>query len=168
MSDIPASQFINPFVGLRAFEENEDYLFFGRGIQINELLKKFNDSRFLAVIGSSGSGKSSLVKSGLLPAIYSGFMTVGSNWRVALMQPGEDPLGYLTKQLAEEGTLFPGNNKREIPLESVIESRLRRSEKGLMHVYEDAHLPANENLLIVVDQFEELFRFSKYEKDNKF
>ncbi len=165
MSD--ATQFINPFVGLRAFEENEDYLFFGRGVQINDLLKKFKDNRFLAVIGSSGSGKSSLVKSGLLPAIYSGFMTVGSNWRVALMQPGENPIGYLTKQLAEEGTLYTDINTREIPYESVIESRLRRSEKGLLHVYEDAHLPPNENLLIVVDQFEELFRFSKYEKENK-
>lgn len=160
--------YINPFIGLRAFEESEDYLFFGRSTQIDELLKKFNDSRFLAVIGSSGSGKSSLVKSGLLPAMYSGFMTVGSNWRVALMQPGENPIGYLTKQLAEEGVLFSNIDNTEIPFDSVVESRLRRSEKGLMHVYADARLPQGENLLIVVDQFEELFRFSKYEKDNKF
>src|ERR1700712_1041391 len=131
MSDIPASQFINPFVGLRAFEENEDYLFFGRGIQINELLKKFNDSRFLAVIGSSGSGKSSLVKSGLLPSIYSGFMTVGRNWRVALMRPGENPVGYLAKELASGNTLYRDTENSNIPYESIIESSLRRSENGL-------------------------------------
>ena len=81
----------NPFVGLRAFEEDEDYLFFGRDAEINDLLKKFSSSRFLAVIGSSGSGKSSLVKSGLLPSIYSGFLSVGRNWRVAVFRPGNDP-----------------------------------------------------------------------------
>ena len=51
----------NPFVGLRAFEEDEDYLFFGRTAEINDLLKKFGNSHLLAVVGSSGSGKSSLV-----------------------------------------------------------------------------------------------------------
>ena len=76
----------NPFVGLRAFEEHEDYLFFGRSAEINDMLKKFSNSRFMAVIGSSGSGKSSLVKSGLLPAIYSGFLSVGKNWRVAMFR----------------------------------------------------------------------------------
>lgn len=70
---IDTDQYKNPFVGLRSFEEHEDYLFFGRKTEINDLLKKFNHSRFLAVVGSSGSGKSSLVKSGLLPALHSGF-----------------------------------------------------------------------------------------------
>ncbi len=167
MSNSHDTQLTNPFVGLRAFEESEDYLFFGRSHQIGELLEKLSESRFLAVIGSSGSGKSSLVKSGLLPAIYSGFMTVGSNWRAVLMRPGEDPLGYLTKELATEGTLFTGIKNSNIPYESIIESGLRRSENGLVQVYRDAHLPNNENLLIVVDQFEELFRFSRYEKENK-
>lgn len=170
MIDTAVATLVNPFVGLRSFEENEDYLFFGRGKQIDELLAKLNDSRFLAVIGSSGSGKSSLVKSGLMPAIYCGFMTVGSNWRVALMQPGENPLGYLARQLAVNGVLYEKQheNSTDIPHESIIETSLRRSENGLVQVYKDAHLPANEHLLIVVDQFEELFRFSKYEKDNKF
>lgn len=165
MSYPRTTQLSNPFVGLRAFEEREDYLFFGRNKQISELLKKFKDSRFLAVIGSSGSGKSSLVKSGLLPAIYSGFMTVGSNWRVALMRPGENPIGYLAGELAGEGTLYAHTANSSIPYGSIIESSLRRSENGLIQVYKDAHLDARENLLIVVDQFEELFRFNKYEKE---
>jgi energy-coupling factor transporter ATP-binding protein EcfA2/flagellar basal body-associated protein FliL len=157
----------NPFVGLRAFEENEDYLFFGRATQTNELLRKLGDGRFLAIIGSSGSGKSSLVKSGLLPAIYGGFMKAGSNWRVALIKPGENPIGYLTRALAKNNLLFSREENNDIPYEAIIESSLRRSENGLSQVYKDAHLPPDENLLIVVDQFEELFRFSKYEKENK-
>lgn len=165
MPNASATPLANPFVGLRAFEETEDYLFFGRSSQIGELLKTLSYSRFLAVIGSSGSGKSSLVKSGLLPAIYSGFMTVGSNWRAVSMRPGEDPIGYLARALATESTLYAGDADGGIPYEWIVESSLRRSENGLVQVYKDAHLPAGENLLIVVDQFEELFRFSRYEKE---
>lgn len=159
------SKLSNPFVGLRAFEEHEDYLFFGRGAEINDLLKKFSNSRFLAVIGSSGSGKSSLVKSGLLPAIYSGFLSVGNNWRVALFRPGNDPIGNLAGQLAGEGVLYEKTQESDIPYKPIIESTLRRSGGGLIQAYRQAHLPATENLLIVIDQFEELFRFSRYEKE---
>ncbi len=163
----PEQLLTNPFVGLRAFEENEDYLFFGRSNQIGDLLRILGESRFLAVIGSSGSGKSSLVKSGLLPAIYSGFMTVGSNWRAVTMRPGEDPIGYLTKALAAEGILHKTETDSDIPYEWFIETSLRRSENGLVQVYKEAQLPPKESLLVVVDQFEELFRFSRYEKENK-
>ncbi|MEI2711033.1 MAG: hypothetical protein V9E96_18750 [Chitinophagaceae bacterium] len=64
----------NPFPGLRSFEEDEDVLFFGREKQVDELMKKLRMVKFLAVIGSSGSGKSSLVKSGLIPSLHSGFI----------------------------------------------------------------------------------------------
>src|SRR4249919_606864 len=110
----------NPFVGLRAFEEHEDYLFFGRSVQINDLLKKFSSSRFLAVIGSSGSGKSSLVKSGLLPAVYSGFLSVGKNWRVAVLRPGNDPIGNMAKELAREGVLHADTSDPDIPYLPII------------------------------------------------
>lgn len=165
MGTAAATKLTNPFVGLRAFEESEDYLFFGRAEQVKDLLEILGGTRFLAVIGSSGSGKSSLVKSGLLPAVYRGFMTVGANWRAVTLRPGENPIGYLAEALATEGILFTGGSHNQIPSELIIESTLRRSENGLVQVYKDAHLPPSENLLIVVDQFEELFRFSRYEKE---
>ena len=57
-------------------------------------------SRFLSVVGTSGSGKSSLVRSGLIPSLYSGMMVkAGSSWRVAIMRPGEDPIGHLAAAL---------------------------------------------------------------------
>lgn len=97
-----AKAVFNPFPGLRAFEEDEDYLFFGREKQIDELLKKLRTSHFIAVVGTSGSGKSSLVKCGLLPALHSGYMTkAGSSWKVALLRPGDDPLGNLARTLAK-------------------------------------------------------------------
>jgi len=157
----------NPFVGLRAFEEDEDKLFFGRDAEINDLLKKFVNSRLLAVVGSSGCGKSSLVKSGLLPAIYSGFLSAGRNWRVALFRPGDDPIGNMAKELATRGVLNQSRADAGVQNEPIIGSTLRRSTNGLIQVYQQAHFAATENLLIVIDQFEELFRYSKYEKQNK-
>jgi energy-coupling factor transporter ATP-binding protein EcfA2 len=89
----------NPFPGLRPFEFDEHELFFGREEQYEQMIAKLSEMRFLAVVGTSGSGKSSLVKAGLLPALYGGMMSAGSNWRVALLRPKEDPIRELALAL---------------------------------------------------------------------
>jgi WD40 repeat protein len=154
----------NPFPGLRSFEEEEDYLFFGREKQIDELISKLGKTRFLAVVGASGSGKSSLVKSGLLPSLHSGFM-VGANsgWRICTLRPGNDPIGNLSQALSTKDIL--GNIDENIFTTPIIESILRRNENGVSEVLRQLSENHNQNILIVVDQFEELFRYSKYEKD---
>ena len=158
---------VNPFPGLRAFEEEEDILFFGREKQIDELLRKLRTSRFLAIIGSSGSGKSSLVKSGLLPSLHSGLMSgVGSQWRIALFRPGNDPIGQLNETLCKNGILRDNQSTEDQETNIAInETILRRSNLGLIESYKQSGLDKKNNLLVLVDQFEELFRFSKYEKD---
>ena len=72
MSD--ESTLFNPYPGLRPFEPDENYLFFGRDGQSNELLRRLRRNRFLAVVGTSGSGKSSLVRAGPLPDLQSGML----------------------------------------------------------------------------------------------
>src|SRR6185503_3897714 len=89
----------NPFPGLRPFEFEEQELFFGREEQYEQMVGKLSEKRFLAVVGTSGSGKSSLVKAGLLPALYGGMMSAGPNWRVALFRPKEDPIQELALAL---------------------------------------------------------------------
>src|SRR5215510_6819742 len=90
----------NPFPGLRPFELHETHLFFGREGQSERLIEKLSASHFVAVVGTSGSGKSSLVRAGLLSALLGGLMAkVGSNWRIAVMRPGNDPLGNLAQAL---------------------------------------------------------------------
>ena len=97
MEPIPPS---NPFPGLRPFEADEEHLFFGREQEIGALLRRLASHRFLSVTGTSGSGKSSLVRSGLIPSLHSGLMMkAGSSWRVAVMRPGEDPIGHLAAAL---------------------------------------------------------------------
>lgn len=160
----------NPFPGLRAFEEQEDVLFFGREKQVDELLKKLRTTRFLAVIGSSGSGKSSLVKSGLIPALHSGFMSgAGSLWRICSFRPGNDPIYNMAVGLSKPGVLNEDDSDMGDleTLSAINESILRRSSNGLVAAYKQSGVDPKHNLLILVDQFEELFRFSRYEKDNK-
>ncbi len=152
------SQVKNPYPGLRPFEEDESDLFFGRENQIDELLRRLGRSRFLAVIGTSGSGKSSLVRAGLLPALRGGLLTVaGSHWRIALLRPGGDPIDSLASALA--GALYPHPGEDQQIDRDMLEVTLRRSSLGLLEATRQACLDPNENLLIVVDQFEELFRF---------
>lgn len=160
-------RFTNPFPGLRPFESNEDHLFFGRDGQSDELLRRLRRSRFLAVLGTSGSGKSSLVRAGMLPSLYGGLMTdAGSSWRVALFRPGHNPIGNLAKALSNPQVLGSGDaDDDDAALQrTIVEATLRRSALGLVEATRQARMPANENLLVVVDQFEEIFRFRRMSK----
>jgi WD40 repeat protein/energy-coupling factor transporter ATP-binding protein EcfA2 len=90
----------NPFPGLRPFEYHEYELFFGREEQYEEMIARLSETRFLAVVGTSGSGKSSLVKAGLLPALYGGLMmSAGPSWRIAVFRPKDDPIRELALAL---------------------------------------------------------------------
>ena len=148
----------NPFPGLRPFEPEEDYLFFGRETQVDELLGLLRQTHFLSVVGGSGSGKSSLVRAGMIPALYGGAMAgAGSRWRIAMFRPGEDPLGRMAASLKQCGLIdsaeVEGNG------EAMLEATLRRSSLGLAEAYHMASLGERDNLLVIVDQFEELFRY---------
>ena len=149
----------NPFPGLRPFEPHEYHLFFGRDGQSDELLRRLRQKHFVAVIGTSGSGKSSLVRAGLLPSLHGGLMvTAGSRWRVTIFRPGANPIGHLADALNGEDALGAPGRDPEIS-RAIIEATLRRGALGLVDAVRQARLPEGENLLIVVDQFEEIFRF---------
>ncbi|MBC7928966.1 MAG: tetratricopeptide repeat protein [Rubrivivax sp.] len=151
----------NPFPGLRPFETNEYRLFFGREGQSDALIERLQRSRFLAVVGTSGSGKSSLVRAGLLPALRGGMMAgAGAGWRVAVMRPGHDPISNLAHEIVKEGVLAElGAGLPGAEAEAIVEATLRRGSLGLVDAVRQARLGAREKLLVVVDQFEELFRF---------
>lgn len=165
MYETTTSVIFNPFPGLRAFEESDEHLFFGRERQVDELLEKLSGHRFLAVIGTSGSGKSSLVKSGLLPSLHGGFMaTAGSSWKIAVMRPGNDPIGNLAAALSNPGLLHDDESMADT-YRVITETTLRRSKLGLTDAVKE--MGARDNILIVVDQFEELFRFNRYERESQ-
>ena len=142
-----------PYQGLRPFEADASHFFFGRERQISELLERLNE-RFLAVVGTSGSGKSSLVRAGLIPALRNGFLfKAGRRWLDITVRPGDNPF----KNLAE------GIRDRYQPDEklspSFFEQVLRSTSQGLVQCARGL-LEADRsrrNLLVVVDQFEEIF-----------
>ena len=141
----------NPYKGLQAFEAHDSRDFFGREQLIEKLIKKMQDGhdneRFLAVIGPSGSGKSSLVKAGLIPAIWNGNIPGSDRWFTLDMMPGDHPMEELEVAL----TRISANPVAD------LNEHLRRDERGLLRASK-LILPAdNTELVIVIDQFEELF-----------
>ncbi|PWT82033.1 MAG: hypothetical protein C5B57_09380, partial [Blastocatellia bacterium] len=159
--DIP-----NPFPGLRPFRESEEHLFFGRESQVDTMVDKLGTTRFLAVVGTSGSGKSSLVNCGLRPALHRGFLAkAGTSWRVVQFRPGDKPLHAMAHALAADGLLFQHLQAGPLTPEDMVEAALRLSKRGLIDVCEQAKLRERENLLVVVDQFEELFRYQAQSQD---
>ena len=154
----------NPFPGLRPFNQDEAHLFFGRENQVDAMVDKLASIRFLAVVGSSGSGKSSLVNCGLRPALFGGLLAhAGSVWRAAQFRPGSDPLREMARSLAQDGVLFSDYASGGLSLSDIVDSTLNMSKLGLVDIVQQARLPKGTNLLLVVDQFEELFRYCELE-----
>lgn len=158
---IESKTFTNPFPGLRPFATDEYRLFFGREGQSDAIITRLQRARFLAVVGASGSGKSSLVRAGLLPALRGGMMTeAGSGWRICIMRPGSDPFANLAHALSEKDVLLEaGGGLPPAEAEAVIAATLGRGSLGLVDAVRQARLAEGEKVLVLVDQFEELFRF---------
>ncbi len=155
---MPLAARFNPFPGLRPFEPDEDYLFFGREKQTDELVHRLRTTRFLAILGTSGCGKSSLVRSGLIPSLHGGGMTrAGSSWRVAILRPGETPLGNLAAALSAPEALGEGDDAALT--RAFFETTLRASKMGLVECIRQVRLRQRDNVLVLIDQFEEIFRF---------
>jgi len=136
----------NPYPGLRPFQEDDAEYFFGRESEVDDLVARLGRQRFAALTGNSGCGKSSLIRAGLLPALQAGSLTTaGSRWHIAALRPGESPVESLAAAMQVLGS-------------NGIEQTLLRSSLGLSEAVRQARLDASENVLVVVDQFEELFR----------
>ncbi len=150
-----------PYPGLRPFRSEEALVFFGRDEQVDELLAKLDRSRFLAVVGTSGCGKSSLVRAGLIPALKTGLMVSGgARWAVATMRPGDQPIRNLAQALIDDGVVAgPAAAVEHTP--EFLTAALRRGPLGLVEALCDAPPPGQKKLLLLVDQFEEIFRFRR-------
>jgi tetratricopeptide (TPR) repeat protein len=137
-----------PFVGLRAFDAADAAWFFGRDRETAALTLKLRASRFTAVVGPSGSGKSSVVRAGVVPLLQS------DGWRQIIVTPGNAPLARLARALASAEADDRLAEARRFRFDAI----LRASAFGLAEIAETLRADAP-RLLLVVDQFEELFRY---------
>lgn len=151
----------SPYVGLRPFKTDESDIYAGRETQTDELLRRLDTTRFLAVIGRSGCGKSSLVRAGLIASLETGMMpSAGIRWRVAAMRPGGNPMLRLAQALLDERALGPERGSGDGAL-GFLTATLSRGPRGLVDALDETPMPPGYNLLLLVDQFEEIFRFAQ-------
>ena len=162
---VDIAELINPFPGLRPFGVEESHLFFGREGQSDEALVKLAENRFVGILGASGSGKSSFMFCGLIPTLHGGFMTeAGSNWRVVVSRPGGGPIDNLAESLLVKDQEYNSLSEEDkLIRKTIIGTVLRSSSLGLIEVIKQLRADNSQNILVLVDQFEELFRFSKLE-----
>ncbi|MCP4700786.1 MAG: ATP-binding protein [Gammaproteobacteria bacterium] len=151
-----------PYPGLRPFERDEADIFFGREEHTDQLLAKLGETHFIAVLGPSGCGKSSLVRTGLLAGLESGFLAgAGARWQTAELRPGHRPFTRLAEQiLAALGDAYLTHCHSLEQALNFLEADLRRGSYSLQEILNDTPFsPPDTNLLILIDQFEEIFRY---------
>lgn len=159
MADLQELLARNPFPGLRAFSPAESDVFFGRGAQVRDLADKLQQAPLIAVAGDSGCGKSSLVLAGLLKLLeQQGRVEGQTQWRPVVMRPGSAPVDNLAAPLARA---LSADGKADASRIGALGGRLRLGGFGLAEAVRTARLPPAVRLLVVVDQFEEIFRFRR-------
>ncbi|MDH6087721.1 nSTAND1 domain-containing NTPase [Umezakia ovalisporum] len=150
-----------PYRGLRAFEEEDAQYFYGREIVVQQLINDLEQKSFIAVVGASGSGKSSVVQAGLIAQLRRGKLLPGSEgWWMRSLRPGANPLQALSRRLVDNGT------EREKTYQQLqIEGMLYQGVEGFTHWIR--HRP-EAMVVLVVDQFEELFTIAQSEDAQRF
>lgn len=136
----------NPYVGLHRFDEEDASRFFGREQLVAELVDKMKRRRMVVAVGPSGSGKSSVVRAGLLPEIRRGAIDGSDLWFIAPMLPGSDPVAGLEAALLRVAVNPPSSLREQLTQPGGLLRAIRRVLPD-----DDSHL------VLVVDQFEELF-----------
>ncbi len=134
-----------PYPGMKPFTEEKNSHFFGRNQEIEQLIQRLRRSSFITLIGPSGSGKSSLVFAGLIPALKGNCLFGSGEWLVRSMRPGKEPLSTLKRILGSE------LNNLTLAVRDTLATK-----------------PNAQRLLLIVDQFEEVFTHTKQYKVNKF
>ncbi|GGE40916.1 AAA family ATPase [Psychroflexus planctonicus] len=150
----------NPFVGLKPYSESESDLFFGREEEIENLLLILQKNKLLTLTGAPGSGKTSLIVSGLIPRLKRGFIGVsGKEWSVAYMRPGVNPIKNLAHALSENFVLKQ-NKKSNISDYKYYEDTIEKfGSNSIVEIYKNSEIFNQKNLLIVIDQVEDFYKY---------
>ncbi|MBW4694692.1 MAG: hypothetical protein KME27_23325 [Lyngbya sp. HA4199-MV5] len=137
-----------PYIGLEAFREKNQNLFFGRQRLVDKLLKHLEINRLLIVVGSSGSGKSSVVLGGLLPRLLTGMVAGSQDWfYYAPLVPSSDPLTALARRVK------PAN----VPTTEWIPQQTSAFKQDSNHLMQLTRQRDHQPVVLIIDQFEEVF-----------
>jgi len=157
-----------PFKGLQYFDEADADLFFGRELLTATLVGQLREHRFLTVVGASGSGKSSLVRAGLIPALKHGERLIddtlppdgSARWPIHVITPTAHPLEALAASLTRDS--------ESVTATATLMDDLARDTRSLhLAVLRATHLRGASHVLLIVDQFEELFTLCRSDAERK-
>jgi DNA-binding SARP family transcriptional activator/WD40 repeat protein/energy-coupling factor transporter ATP-binding protein EcfA2 len=146
-----------PYMGLLAYQPEDEHLFFGRASLVAAVVDRVGRDGFVAVVGPSGSGKSSLVRAGAIAALTRSTTDGSEPWITVLMTPGARPLAELAAQLAHHVGADASGLLRD------LETNPRSLDLAIRHLLASA--PRGTRFALVVDQFEELFTLCKDESE---
>ncbi len=163
LADRDNLELTNPYKGLRAFQEADAGMFYGREGLVEDLLAQMHGAapggRFMAVVGPSGSGKSSVIRAGLLPSLRQGALVGSENWFIVEMTPGTHPLEELEAALLRIAVNPPNS----------LLTQLRENERGLVRavkrVLPGGSAEVDNELVLLIDQFEEVFTRTQDEEE---
>ncbi len=151
----------NPYPGLRPFDTAEENLFFGRQRQTDIIVEKILHQKFIAIIGSPGSGKSSIINAGVIPGlIKTSNSDAGASWEIIKTKPGKAPIDNLARSLAEAGPEKEIKDKVNTRYEDYARL-LRTTAHGLAEGLNQIYKTGKKKLILVIDGFEDLFRFQR-------
>ncbi|MFM7440715.1 MAG: pentapeptide repeat-containing protein [Snowella sp.] len=140
-----------PYPGLATFQVEDAPYFYGRTDLITQLLKEVHQTNFVALVGNSGTGKSSLLRAGLIAHLQSGHSLAGSeNWSVRIFHPGDRPLMNLVWTLCDTNLAYGERARQLNQLQSLVQQGANGFQKFLELYYPN-------RLVLIIDQFEELF-----------
>ncbi len=162
---ITAKNSYNPYPGLRPFSSTESNHFFGREKQSGIIIEKIIQNRFVALIGASGAGKTSLINAGIIPEITKHRPYAGSSWKIITTRPGNSPVENLSSALAESANKNRGRGEEKIQPDSIA-AQLHGGPQGLSDSLQEIQKGKKESILLIIDNFEDLCIQSE-KKDKK-
>lgn len=153
----------NPFVGLQAYSRKNSADFFGREKEVENLLQILQKNKLLTLSGDTGSGKTSFINARLIPRLQNGFVgQVGKNWSIAYFRPSSNPLSNLAHALTKNEVLNIESKPKTTDYKHYSKIIKEFEAVGLVEIYKRSEIYDKKNLLIVIDQLEDLFKFKEY------
>ena len=166
----------NPFPGLKNYDEKHSSNFNNRAHEIEDLLQKLREYGIAILSGSNGSGKTSLLRAGIIPKLRNGFQgKSGKNWRICEFRTFGNPIEQMAFAMAEQGLLYKDHRGRPEDYSRYVSVLNQKKELSLIDLYINSEISqVEENLIFIIEQVEDLYRFnllnvnSQTESDEEF
>ena len=154
---------ISPFPGIRPYSENDAESFYGRDREVEDVLGVLKRFKLVTICGESGSGKTSLIEAGIIPKLKKGFLgQAGKEWVICDFRPGISPVENLSYALSDSGAMYLKSKSKTTDHHNYKTKIEEQRDLGLIEIFAASEIFEKKNLLIVIDQLEDFFKFPKF------